>query len=170
MTPQQLFAGFAAFDVLVDDRAGLTRLLHKLTERSRVLAHGVKPPDERVATEPPTPDSLTVTLGVGASLFDNRFGLAGHKPRHLTRMPSFPHDRLDPARCHGDLSLQVCAEHPDAVVHVDVSRQTQGMMRPRWRMDAFLNPSRPTGPDATSSASRTASSIPTPTRRQRWTS
>lgn len=97
VTPQQLFAGFAAFDVLVDDRAGLTRLLQKLTERSRVLAHGVKPLDERVATEPPTPDSLTVTLGVGASLFDNRFGLAGHKPRHLTRMPSFPHDRLDPA-------------------------------------------------------------------------
>ncbi|MER6046269.1 Dyp-type peroxidase [Streptomyces sp. NPDC001793] len=147
VTPQQLFAGFAAFDVLVNDRAGLTRLLQKLTERSRVLAHGVKPLDERVATEPPTPDSMTVTLGVGASLFDDRFGLAGHKPRHLRHMPSFPDDRLDPARCHGDLSLQICAEHPDAVVHVlrDMSRQTEGMMRPRWRMDAFLNPSRPTG-------------------------
>ena len=147
VTPQQLFAGFAAFDVLVDDRAGLTRLLQKLTERSRVLAQGVKPQDERVAVDPPVPDSLTVTLGVGASLFDDRFGLAGHMPQHLKLMPSFPDDQLDPAYCHGDLSLQICAEHPDAVVHVlrNLSRETDGMMRPRWRMDAFLNPSRPSG-------------------------
>ncbi|WP_274911844.1 Dyp-type peroxidase [Streptomyces sp. WZ-12] len=147
VTPQQLFAGFVAFDVLVHDRADLTRLLKKVTERSRVLAAGVKPKDEKTAAEPQTPDSLSITVGVGASLFDDRFGLAGHKPRHLKAMPAFPDDRLDPPRCHGDLSLQVCAEHPDAVVHVlrDLGRETHGMMRPRWRTDAFLNPSRPSG-------------------------
>ncbi|WP_344578946.1 Dyp-type peroxidase [Streptomyces lunalinharesii] len=147
LTPQQLFSGFAAFDVLVQDRAGLTRLLKELTERCRVLTAGVKPKDERTAAEPQTPDSLTVTVGLGASLFDDRFGLAGHKPRHLKAMPAFPNDRLEPARCHGDLSLQVCAEHPDAIVHVlrDLARYTHGMIRPRWRMDAFMNPSRPSG-------------------------
>ncbi|MFE7302158.1 Dyp-type peroxidase [Streptomyces sp. NPDC057579] len=147
LTPQQLFSGFAAFDVLVQNRADLTRLLRKLTERARVLTAGVKPKDERTAAEPQTPDSLTVTVGLGASLFDDRFGLAGHKPRHLKAMPAFPDDRLEPARCHGDLSLQVCAEHPDAIVHVlrDLGRATHGMMRPRWRMDAFMNPSRPSG-------------------------
>ncbi|MFE7312484.1 Dyp-type peroxidase [Streptomyces sp. NPDC057555] len=146
-TPQQLFAGFVAFDVLGQDRAHLTRLLKKITDRSRVLAAGVKPKDEETATDPQVPDSLSITVGVGASLFDDRFGLAGHKPRHLKAMPAFPDDRLNPAHCHGDLSLQVCAEHPDAVVHVlrDLGRETHGMMRPRWRRDAFLNPSRPTG-------------------------
>ncbi|MFC5251331.1 iron uptake transporter deferrochelatase/peroxidase subunit [Streptomyces nigrescens] len=147
VTPQQLFAGFVGFDVLAQDRDGLTALFQKLTTRSRVLAAGVKPQDERVASEEPTPDSLTITLGVGASLFDDRFGLSGHKPRHLKAMPAFPDDRLEPARCHGDLSLQVCAQHPDAVVHVlrDLARETDGLLRPRWRADTFLNPSRPSG-------------------------
>ncbi|MFG2827249.1 iron uptake transporter deferrochelatase/peroxidase subunit [Streptomyces sp. NPDC048434] len=147
VTPQQLFAGFVGFDVLAEDRAGLTDLFQKLTTRSRVLAGGVKPLDEQVASERPTPDSLTITLGVGASLFDDRFGLSGHKPRHLKAMPAFPDDRLEPSRCHGDLSLQICAQHPDAIVHVlrDLARETDGLLRPRWRADAFLNPSRPSG-------------------------
>lgn len=147
VTPMQLFAGFVGFDVLVDDREGLTTLFQKLTTRSRVLAAGVKPQDEQVASEQPTPDSLTITLGVGASLFDDRFGLSGHKPRHLKAMPAFPDDRLEPSRCHGDLSLQICAQHPDAIVHVlrDLARETEGLLRPRWRADAFLNPSRPSG-------------------------
>ncbi|MEV5123931.1 Dyp-type peroxidase [Streptomyces decoyicus] len=147
VTPMQLFAGFVGFDVLVDNREGLTNLFQKLTTRSRVLAAGVKPQDEQVASEQPTPDSLTITLGVGASLFDDRFGLSGHKPRHLKAMPAFPDDRLEPSRCHGDLSLQICAEHPDAIVHVlrDLARETDGLLRPRWRADAFLNPSRPSG-------------------------
>lgn len=147
VTPQQLFAGFVGFDVMAEGREGLTELFQKLTTRCRVLTDGVKPLDEQVASERPTPDSLTITLGVGASLFDDRFGLSGHKPRHLKAMPAFPDDRLEPARCHGDLSLQICAQHPDAIVHVlrDLARETHGLLRPRWRADAFLNPSRPSG-------------------------
>ncbi|MFK0261644.1 iron uptake transporter deferrochelatase/peroxidase subunit [Streptomyces angustmyceticus] len=147
LTPQQLFAGFVGFDVLAENREGLTELFQRLTTRCRVLAAGVKPQDEQVASERPTPDSLTITLGVGASLFDDRFGLSGRKPRHLKAMPAFPDDRLEPSRCHGDLSLQICAQHPDAIVHVlrDLTRATEGLLRPRWRADAFLNPSRPSG-------------------------
>ncbi|PBC86788.1 MULTISPECIES: iron uptake transporter deferrochelatase/peroxidase subunit [unclassified Streptomyces] len=147
VTPQQLFAGFVGFDVMAESREALTGLFQKLTTRCRVLTDGVKPLDEQVAAERPTPDSLTITLGVGASLFDDRFGLSGHKPRHLKAMPAFPDDRLEPARCHGDLSLQICAQHPDAIVHVlrDLARETHGLLRPRWRADAFLNPSRPSG-------------------------
>ncbi|WP_261954180.1 iron uptake transporter deferrochelatase/peroxidase subunit [Streptomyces nigrescens] len=147
VTPQQLCAGFIGFDVLAEDRDGLVELFQKLTHRSRVLTGGVKPRDERVSSERPTPDSLTITLGVGASLFDDRYGLSGHKPRHLKAMPAFPDDRLEPSRCHGDLSLQICAEHPDAIVHVlrDLARETDGLLRPRWRANAFLNPSRPSG-------------------------
>ncbi|MBW1601343.1 Dyp-type peroxidase [Streptomyces sp. JJ66] len=146
-TPQQTCAGFVAFDVLVARRGELIHLLRTITERARVLVRGVRPKDEEVAAEPRRQDALTITLGVGSSLFDHRFGLAARRPRRLTRMPAFADDSLDPRACHGDLSLQVCALHPDAVVHVlrDLARETDGMLRPRWRFDGFHNPPRPSG-------------------------
>ncbi|MGW0549454.1 iron uptake transporter deferrochelatase/peroxidase subunit [Streptomyces altiplanensis] len=151
ITEQQAFAGFISFDVLAEDRKELKELFKTLTEQARLLIRGVKPKDVEVAAEPQTQDGLTITLGVGASLFDDRFGLAGRRPRLLTPMPEFPDDRLDPATCHGDLSLQICAEHPDAVVHVirELARRTDGRMRPRWRADGFHNPARPSGASRT---------------------
>lgn len=92
-------------------------------------------------------DGLTVTVGMGSSLSDDRFGLAAMKPRQLRPMDVFEHDDLDPARCHGDLLLQVCAPHPDAVVHAvrDLTKHTRGAMAPRWRIDGFNGPARPSG-------------------------
>ncbi|WP_435810781.1 Dyp-type peroxidase [Streptomyces rubiginosohelvolus] len=147
LTPQQRFGGFVAFDVLARDRTELTALFRKLTVRSRVLTAGVTPKDPDVAAVRGPEDRLTITVGVGASLFDGRFGLAGARPPGLTRMPRFPGDRLEPEACHGDLSVQVCAQHPDAVLHVvrDLARETSGLLRARWRADGFVNPPRPEG-------------------------
>ncbi|MET9519879.1 iron uptake transporter deferrochelatase/peroxidase subunit [Streptomyces sp. NPDC002994] len=151
VTPQQSFAAFIAFDVLTEDREELVELFKTLTERARLLVRGRKPKDASVAAEPKTQDALTITVGVGASLFDDRFGLAPRRPRFLTAMPEFPGDVLDPESCHGDVSLQICARHPDAVVHVirDIARHTNGKLRPRWRADGFLNPARPSGASRT---------------------
>lgn len=147
LTPQQRFGGFAAFDVTCGDRAELTALFRKLTERARTLTAGLKPktPQEG-GTERPR-DRLTITLGVGASLFDERFGLAAARPHGLIVMPSFRGDELEMRSCHSDLSVQVCAEHPDAVLHVvrDLAREAAGGMRARWRVDGFINPPRPAG-------------------------
>ncbi|MBK3532606.1 Dyp-type peroxidase [Streptomyces sp. MBT67] len=147
LTPQQRFGGFAAFDVLARDRTELTALFRKLTVRSRALTAGVTPKDPDVAAVRGPEDRLTITVGVGASLFDGRFGLEGARPPGLTRMPRFPGDRLEPEACHGDLSVQVCAQHPDAVLHVvrDLARETSGLLRARWRADGFVNPPRPEG-------------------------
>ncbi|MFI5481573.1 Dyp-type peroxidase [Streptomyces rubiginosohelvolus] len=147
LTPQQRFGGFAAFDVLARDRAELTALFRKLTVRSRVLTAGVTPKDPDVAAVRGPEDRLTITVGVGASLFDGRFGLEGARPPGLTRMPRFPGDQLEPEACHGDLSVQVCAQHPDAVLHVvrDLARETSGLLQARWRADGFVNPPRPEG-------------------------
>ncbi|MFF9084046.1 Dyp-type peroxidase [Streptomyces rubiginosohelvolus] len=147
LTPQQRFGGFAAFDVLARDRTELTALFRKLTVRSRVLTAGVTPKDPDVAAVRGPEDRLTITVGVGASLFDGRFGLEGARPPGLTRMPRFPGDQLEPEACHGDLSVQVCAQHPDAVLHVvrDLARETSGLLRARWRADGFVNPPRPEG-------------------------
>ncbi|MFJ5044309.1 Dyp-type peroxidase [Streptomyces sp. NPDC088719] len=147
LTRQQPFGGFVAFDVLARDRTELAALFRKLTARCRTLTAGVTPKDPDVAALRDPQDRLTITVGVGASLFDGRYGLEGARPPGLVDMPEFPGDRLDPGHCHGDLSLQICAQHPDAVLHVvrDLARETAGLLRTRWRADGFLNPPRPEG-------------------------
>jgi len=52
-----------------------------------------------------------MTVAVGASLFDDRFGIAPLKPRHLITMEQFPNDALDRKSCHGDLMLQILLQH-----------------------------------------------------------
>jgi deferrochelatase/peroxidase EfeB len=101
-----------AFDVTVRDRTGLADVL-------------------RALSSPVT--GAVVTIAVGASLFDGRFGL--ERPRRLTPMPSFRSDVLDPVWCHGDLLVQVSADSREPV-DAAVARRTPGLT-PRWRMAGF---------------------------------
>lgn len=156
VTPAPKAHATIAFDVTAQDRTGLTDLLRTVTDRARFLTAGGNPPALGITAPPsdsgtlgPTvpPGSLTVTVGAGASLFDGRFGLAGRTPRRLRAMDSFPDDDLDPAWCHGDLSVQLCADAPDTVLHAlrDITRHTRGGMQVRWRMDGYLAAPRPSG-------------------------
>jgi deferrochelatase/peroxidase EfeB len=153
-THAQPVASFVSFDVTMPDRKELTGLFRVLTERARFLASGGTPPggssgprDDRLLGGTVVPDGLTVTAAVGASLFDGRYGLAGRKPVQLKTMQAFEHDDLNPAECHGDLLLQLCAGHRDVLAHafMDILAHTTGALRPRWRADGFLNPPRPSG-------------------------
>jgi deferrochelatase/peroxidase EfeB len=155
-TPAQPHALHVAFDVLATNSAELTELLKTVTERARFLTAGGTPPDPGISAPPtdsgvlgPTvpADRLTVTVGVGASLFDDRYGLAARKPKSLTQMTTFPNDHLDPAESHGDLSIQLCADNRDTVLHAlrDIARHTRGAMQIRWRYEGFNSPPRPAG-------------------------
>ncbi|MET9031805.1 iron uptake transporter deferrochelatase/peroxidase subunit [Streptomyces mirabilis] len=155
-TPAPTAAVFVSFDVIAEDRTQLAALLRTITERARFLTTGGTPVDLGVGAPPSDSgllgpdlpaDDLTVTVGVGASLFDDRYGLADRMPRHLKPMRTFPNDNLDAAECHGDLSLQLCAANSDTVLHAlrDITRHTRGAMQIKWRIDGFQNPSRPTG-------------------------
>jgi deferrochelatase/peroxidase EfeB len=155
-TTQQDAAVFAAFDVTAAGRSGLASLLKTLTDRVRFLTVGgtpvdlgpAAPPADSEILGPVVPaDGLTVTVGFGSSLFDDRFGLADRKPVKLKEMTSFPNDSLDPRWCHGDLMLQICANHQDTVQHAlrDIAKHTRGGMQPRYRMNGFKSQPRPTG-------------------------
>lgn len=155
-TPQQSFAIFAAFDVTAAGRSGLVSLLRTLTDRCRFLTAGgtpvdlglAAPPSDSAILGPVVPaDSLTMTLSVGSSLFDDRYGLATRKPSKLKQMTSFPNDSLLPRWCHGDLMLQICGEGQDTVQHAlrDIAKHTRGGMQLRYRMNGFHSAPRPTG-------------------------
>lgn len=156
LTPQPRHAMFASYDVIARDRNELIELLRTVTERARFLTAGGTPPDLGVG-QPPSDsgilgttvpaDGLTATVGVGASLFDDRYGLGDRKPARLTPMTTFPNDNLRAAECHGDLSLQLCANSIDTLLHAtrDIARHTRGGMQLRWRIDGFQNPARPSG-------------------------
>lgn len=146
----------ASFDVIAENPAELTELLRTLTDRARILSAGGPPPAVGI-TAPPAdngvlgpevpPDGPVITVGVGASLFDDRYGLSGKRPAGLTTMPVFPNDSLRSTWCHGDLSLQLTAPDADVCVHAlrDITRATRGVMQPRWRMNGFVSPPRPSG-------------------------
>ncbi|MFC9225065.1 iron uptake transporter deferrochelatase/peroxidase subunit [Streptomyces hygroscopicus] len=156
LTPPQRATAFIAFDATAEGREELADAFRTLTERCRFLTTGGTP-DPVGITAPPAdsgtlgpqvvPGRLTATVGVGASLFDDRYGLRDHRPRRLSPMRSFPDDDLDPDWCHGDLSLQLCADSPDTVLHAlrDIARHTRGALQIRWRIDGFVSPPRPSG-------------------------
>jgi deferrochelatase/peroxidase EfeB len=149
-TPAQTTAAFLAFDVTAGSRRELTDLFRTLTERAAFLTQGgIPPPREQrhLLGRTVLPDDLTVTVALGASLFDDRYGLAPHKPAQLETMRAFSHDDLDPKITHGDLLLQLCANHRDTVGNamLDIVNQTRGATRLRWRLDAFRFPPRPVG-------------------------
>jgi deferrochelatase/peroxidase EfeB len=153
---KQSFACFAAFDTIATSRPDLADLMRVLTERSRFLTSGGTPPDLGIGQPPSdsdvlgpsvSADGLTVTTSVGSSLFDDRYGLASQKPRKLTPMRAFPNDSPEPAWLHGDLLLQLCANHPDTIHHTirDITKHTHGAMQLRWKIEGYNSPPRPSG-------------------------
>jgi deferrochelatase/peroxidase EfeB len=145
-----------SFTVTAQNRAELTDLFQTLTSRARFLTAGGTPPQIGIGGPPsdsgvlgPTvvPDGLTVTVGVGSTLFDDRYGLASQLPVRLSPMQPFPNDDLDPAQTGGDLILQLSAGNQDAVMHAlrDIAKHTRGGMQATWRIDGFASPARPAG-------------------------
>jgi deferrochelatase/peroxidase EfeB len=138
----------ASFNVQSKDRAGLTTALEELTEEIRGLMAG-KPPETRDAAYPPVDsgilgdkppaDNLSIVVGVGASLFDDRFGLADRKPKELETMPFLANDRLDPKISHGDISVIFEAGHNDTVQFAlrQLMRRTRSDLVLRWMIDGY---------------------------------
>jgi len=156
ITDRQAQSAFVSFDLTAVTRTEFEDVLRSLTARARFLTAGGTPPNLGISAPPSdsgmlgpvvTTAGLTITVGLGASAFDDRFGLEAARPRRLRRMDTFPNDDLDPARSDGDLLVQICADDQDVVLHAlrDLTRHTRGGLQPRWRLNGFLGAPRPTG-------------------------
>jgi deferrochelatase/peroxidase EfeB len=153
---KQAFTCVAAFDSMAADKPALAELLRTVTARARFLTAGGIPPNLGIS-QPPSDsdvlgpvvpaDGLTVTLSAGSTLFDDRYGLAASKPLKLKPMTTFPNDAPEPAWLHGDLLVQLSANHPDTIHHAirDIAKHTRGGMQLRWKIEGYSSPPRPSG-------------------------
>jgi deferrochelatase/peroxidase EfeB len=150
-TPAQDRLHFAAFDLVDGVKATELRdLLKEWTAATVTMAGGqpigagaagaqLAPPDDTGEALDLTPANLTVTFGFGPALFDDRFGLAGQKPKQLVALPDLPGDALDRDRSDGDLCVQACANDPQVAFHAvrNLARIGRGLVTVRWSQLGF---------------------------------
>jgi deferrochelatase/peroxidase EfeB len=148
-TPAQDRLAFAAYDVRTADPMALQIMLAKWAAAASRLTQGE--PIGTIETAPQSPpidtgealglgpSNLTVTVGFGPSLFDDRFGLSGRRPEALVDLPAFAGDDLDPTRSGGDLCVQACSDDPQVAFHVirNFSRMGRGVVTMRWSQLGF---------------------------------
>ena len=152
ITPAQDRLHFVALDVVTKDRGGLVDLLQRWTRAAERMTAGAEaapgglvgggphraPEDTGEAYGLPA-SGLTLTIGFGPSLFDDRFGLAARRPAALEELPAFRGDQLDPSRSGGDLCIQACANDPQVAVHAvrNLIRLGFGVVSVRWSQLGF---------------------------------
>ncbi|MFG2571436.1 Dyp-type peroxidase [Streptomyces sp. NPDC048481] len=134
-TPQQATALLLAYDLgpAVRGAAGVRALKEVLGAWTDALAEAGEEADGSPQ------DRLTATVGVGPRL-PARLGVTA--PAALRELPAFPGDRLDPARCGGDVLVQLCADDSDTAEESAeaLTRLAGETLRPRWRQSGFLPP------------------------------
>jgi deferrochelatase/peroxidase EfeB len=165
VTPRPASGMLVAFDVLASDREDLERLFRTLNERIAFLMKGgpvaqidpkLPPVDSGILGPVVTPDNLTITVSVGESLFDERFGLGDAKPKRHVRMVGFPNDALEADCCHGDLSLQFCANTADTNIHAlrDIVKNLPDLLLVRWKQEGSVPPQAPAKPGVPAQSAR----------------
>ncbi len=149
-TAQQERLMFAALDVTTTDVEELKRMLGRWAAIAARLTAGKLVSDSPVRDEQPPfdtgealdlgPHSLTITVGFGPSLFDDRFGLAARLPAELTPFGTIPGDAvMKPAISDGDLCIQACADDPQVVFHAirNMVRAARGTAVLKWSQLGF---------------------------------
>ncbi|OBH21760.1 iron uptake transporter deferrochelatase/peroxidase subunit [Mycobacterium sp. E3247] len=150
-TPPQRYAMFMSFSLSAGARrTEVQTLLARWSAAAAILQAGrpVGAIEPRVEVQPPadtgeayglSPASLTVTIGLGPSLFGDRFGLAARRPAVFTDLPPLNGDNLDPRLRGGDLSVQACADDPQVCYHAvrNLARLGRNLVAPSWSVLGF---------------------------------
>ncbi len=162
-TPRPANGILAAFDLVLGSLDDFERMLRLLTQRAEFLTAGgavpqrdpkLPPADSGLRGPVVLPDNLTITVGLGDSLFENQPWLAGLKPARLQRMVQFRNDALDPDLCHGDLSIQICANLQDSCIYAlrDILKNLPEFLVLRWMVEGSVPPELPAADGSTPSA------------------
>lgn len=153
ITPEQKHASLIALNLTVTNADDIKRVFATLTQRIAFLTQPrelqqranphLPPAESGILGTQLHPDELTVTVALGDSFFDSRFGFQAKKPKRLEPMKPFPNDRLNPKWCGGDVLLQLCANSPESVIYAlrDILKHLSGKVYAVWKIDGFL-PSR----------------------------
>ncbi len=149
-TPAQDRLHFAAFDLVSEDRSELRELLQEWSRAAAEMTAGdmvgdanevqPAPPDDTGETVGLLPSRLTVTFGLGPSLFERRgLRLQGTQPAALREIPPLPADELDPRQSGGDLCVQACSDDPQVAFHAvrNMARIGRGTVVMRWSQLGF---------------------------------
>ncbi len=150
-TLPQRYAVFMSFSLASGaGRADLQALLARWSAAVAILQQGkpVGTVQPQVEVQPPTdtgeayglsPASLTATIGLGPSLFGDRFGLDARRPAVFTDLPPLNGDNLDPRLHGGDLSVQACADDPQVCYHAvrNLARLGRNIVSPFWAVLGF---------------------------------
>lgn len=144
---------FASFDITTTKKSDLKKLFKDWTAAAALLSEG-KPVGELSSNEyiPPidtgeaaglSPSNLTITFGVGPSLFEkdgvDRFGIKHKQPKELVDLPKFPMDALEEKWTGGDICIQACADDAQVAFHAvrNLARIARGKATIHWAQAGF---------------------------------
>ncbi|MBF9328354.1 iron uptake transporter deferrochelatase/peroxidase subunit [Mycobacteroides chelonae] len=156
-TPAQDRMHFCAFDVMPNATRGeVQAMLRQWTEMAERMSQGEEttpggaidgnpyaPPTDTGEALDLAASALTLTIGFGPSFFRkdgvDRFGIADKLPAPLQELPKFRNEKLDPARCGGDICIQACADDPQVAVHAirNLARVGFGTVAVKWSQLGF---------------------------------
>lgn len=150
ITPSQSHIYFASLDVLVESRNELQQLFKNWTSLAVRLMNGEQavepssngsiPPTDTGEAEGMDASNLTVTFGVGPSLFENtKLNLQKKKPKLLKTLPHFSKDQLNEAFNGGDICIQACADDAQVAFHAirNLVRAATGQVKIKWAQSGF---------------------------------
>ncbi|WP_338449710.1 iron uptake transporter deferrochelatase/peroxidase subunit [Niallia oryzisoli] len=144
---------FASLTVTTEDRQELIQLFKDWTVAAEKLTKGEPleetssntyiPPKDTGEAAGLSASNLTITFGVGPSLFvkdgKDRFGLQSKQPAELQELPKFPLDALEDAWSGGDLCIQACADDIQVAFHAvrNLVRIARGKAVIHWAQTGF---------------------------------
>ena len=144
--------------MVATDAADLRQLLLLWTGAAAAMTQGKLLPGSSTNVDAPPadtgealglgPGNLTITIGYGPKLFDQRFGLAKKRPSLLQELPPLPNEDLDPSYVGGDISVQACSDDPIVAFHAlrDLARIGIGTVAMRWMQIGFGSTARTSAP------------------------
>lgn len=152
-TEAQNHVYFASLKVKTSSSLDLKKLFQEWTIAASLMTqgkpvaelstNGYVPPKDTGEAAGLTPANLTITFGVGPSLFmkegKDRFGLKSVQPKELVDLPPFPLDALKEEWTGGDICIQACADDPQVAFHAvrNLVRIARGTAILHWAQAGF---------------------------------